>query len=323
MTKVEQQVKNLENKQHELAGDNWTKILELISDLPPIPAVANKAIQLAESPLVSTQKLNDVLATDTALTARILKIANSAMFARQKQITTLSQAIMTIGFKSLKGIIVAAAVKQINKTNSDYNKLVWNSSVASAIASSLIATNLKKRYREEVYILGLLRNIGQLAMANHKELQKKFPDVVTLVTAEGCNEVEAEEKVYGFTHPVVGSLLAKKWNFPDETCDILLSYRHVPENKKAAFEQEEKAAIIYMAELLCIRAKIPGTIMSHNPGCQENDEVCQIKVVEDNKILERIANFLELAPADKIDEEIENMAKELSERYYNDCQMYL
>lgn len=96
-------------------GKDWREIVAWVGDLPPMPQVAAKAIVMVEDPDTTAQKLTDLLSNDTALAARVLKIANSAMFSRQREITTLNQAVMVIGFKALKGIIVAATLRQLNK----------------------------------------------------------------------------------------------------------------------------------------------------------------------------------------------------------------
>ena len=95
-------------------GKDWREIVAWVGDLPPMPQVASRAISLVENPDTTASELTDLLSTDAALAARVLKIANSAMFSRQREITTLNMAIMVIRFKALKGIIVAATLRQLN-----------------------------------------------------------------------------------------------------------------------------------------------------------------------------------------------------------------
>ncbi|MCB0344158.1 MAG: HDOD domain-containing protein, partial [Bdellovibrionales bacterium] len=113
-------------------GKNWTEIVAWVGDLPPLPQVASKAIRLVEDPDTTAGQLTDLLSTDTALAARVLKIANSAMFSRQREITTLNQAIMVIGFKALKGIVVAATLRQLNRKDGEIEKVVWQNSMCTA-----------------------------------------------------------------------------------------------------------------------------------------------------------------------------------------------
>ena len=98
-------------------GD-WRAIAQMVSDLPPLPHVAIQAMRLMENPHVTTSQISELISHDTALAARLLKISNSAMFARRAKITTLSQAILMVGFKTLKGIILAATLRGMNRQES-------------------------------------------------------------------------------------------------------------------------------------------------------------------------------------------------------------
>jgi HD-like signal output (HDOD) protein len=127
-------------------GRDWREIVAWVGDLPPMPQVASRALILVENPDTASQELSELLSSDAALAARVLKIANSAMFSRQREITTLNQAIMVIGYKSLKGIIVAAALRQINKSFGSLEKLIWENSMCAAACANIIAKKLKNRY---------------------------------------------------------------------------------------------------------------------------------------------------------------------------------
>ena len=87
-------------------GKDWREIVAWVGDLPPMPQVASRAISMVENPDTTASELTELLSSDTALAARVLKIANSAMFSRQREITTLNQAIMIIGFKQLGQLLV-------------------------------------------------------------------------------------------------------------------------------------------------------------------------------------------------------------------------
>ena len=125
------------------AGKDWTEIVAFVGDLPPLPHVAAQAISMVEDPDTTAGKLTTLLGQDTALAARVLKIANSAMFSMQREITTLNQAIMVIGFKSLKGIIVAATLRQLNRKFGKPEQMIWENSAATAIACHSLSSYLE------------------------------------------------------------------------------------------------------------------------------------------------------------------------------------
>jgi HD-like signal output (HDOD) protein len=288
-------------------GDTqYKEIVELVGDLPPMPAVAAKAIKLVEDPCITAKKLNDVLSADASLTARLLKISNSAMFARQREITTLTQAIMTIGFKSLKGIIVAAAVRQINKSSSKYQKIVWENAVATAMATTMISNQLKKRYREEIYVFGLLHTLGQMAFLNSKKVEAKVQDIFKLIKEKSFTYVEAENAVLGFNHTIVGALIAKKWNFSEETCDSILNYQNNITKIEDHEEQKEKHAILLLSDLL-----------SHSIGLG-SPEGYPDKTEE----IKRLMLLLNLADKGSVDDVFEELKVGLKQKFEFDAQAF-
>lgn len=230
------------------AGKDWREIVAWVGDLPPMPHVASRAIGMVEDPSTTAKELTDLLSSDTALAARVLKIANSAMFSRQREITTLNQAIMIIGFKALKGIIVAATLRQLNRGSGKAEKLIWESSMATATSAHLIAKKLKKRYIEEIFLLGLLKNLGQIVLL--AQAAAEYKKVVELIKERSVNYIVAEQEVLGFAHPLIGALVAKKWNFSAETCQVILHYRDPVDGPKPDSETDEKTAIIQLADCI-------------------------------------------------------------------------
>ncbi|RMG42976.1 MAG: HDOD domain-containing protein [Candidatus Dadabacteria bacterium] len=236
-------------------GKDWREIVAWVGDLPPMPNVASRAISMVENPDTTAQELSDLLSSDTALAARVLKIANSAMFARQREITTLNQAIMLIGFKALKGIIVAATLRQMNKRFGDLERLIWENSMSTAMAATIIAKMLKKRYTEEIFLLGLLHSLGQIVLLVQKDTAKEYKNVLNMIRDQNLDYASAEQEIFGFAHPLIGALVAKKWNFSAETCQTILHYRD-PIESFPETELEEKTAIVQLADMVSHAAGI-------------------------------------------------------------------
>lgn len=232
-------------------GKSWMEIVAWVGDLAPLPHVASKAIQLVEDPDTTAGQMTDLLSSDTALAARVLKIANSAMFSRQREITTLNQAIMVIGFKALKGIIVAATLRQLNRSSAKVETLVWQNSMCTAMGSHIITQHLKKRYLDEVFLLGLLHDLGKLVLI--RQATKEYGDVVKAVQG-GTTYWEAEMKVLGYAHPLIGALVAKKWNFSPEICQVIL-HHHDPLEATLETDLDEKTAIIQLANAIAHKLK--------------------------------------------------------------------
>lgn len=227
-------------------GKDWTEIVAFVSDLPPLPHVASQAIVMVEDPDTTAGKLTNLLGQDTALAARVLKIANSAMFSMQREITTLNQAIMVIGFKSLKGIIVAATLRQLNRQFGKAEQMIWENSTCTAIGCHAIASFLRKPFVDEAFLLGLLHDLGKLVLV--RQLPKEYQQVIT-TTKKGATFVDVEQESFGFSHPLIGALVAKKWNFSMEICQVIL-HHHDPLGDDLSGPTDEKTAIVQAADAI-------------------------------------------------------------------------
>lgn len=227
-------------------GRDWKEVVTWVGDLPPLPHIAARAISLIEDPDVSAGQLADLLGKDTALAARVLKIANSAMFSRQREITTINQAIMLIGFKALKGIIVAATLRQMKRSSGDIDKMIWANSACTAVGSYTLAHRLRKEFADEAFLLGLLHDLGKLVLV--QQLGSEYRQVVDK-TKEGLAFHQAEQDILGFAHPLIGALVAKKWNFSPSACQIIL-HHHDPLNNVDDNKVREQVAIVQAADLI-------------------------------------------------------------------------
>ena len=234
-----------EYRAHVAPGKSWKEIVAWVSDLPPLPHVAAQAIALIEDPNISASRLTDLLGKDPALAARVLKIANSAMFSCQREITTLNQAIMVIGFKALKGIIVAATLRQLNRKFGPTEKMVWENSTCTAAACQIISKHLKKTYADEAFLLGLLHDLGKIVLL--RQMTKEYEAIVQ-ETKQGRQFFDIEQSELGFGHQLIGALVAKKWNFSHETCQVIL-HHHDPVESTAS-PIDEKTLVVQTADMI-------------------------------------------------------------------------
>ena len=209
-----------------------------IKDIPVIPQVATKVLQLQEDNLqISFNELERIIKLDPAITARILKVANSALYARQKEITNLQQAITLLGFKMIKSMILLICASNIyGKTKKKFRGFpdaiatkssaleMWRHLVLTAFVAKHIATKMKLDDRkEDIFVAGLLHDMGRVVlMVNQSDLYEKF-------LGEAGNNIEKdilkiEEGIFGYNHLHVGKIVLEKWNFPDELVDVVFQH---------------------------------------------------------------------------------------------------
>lgn len=222
-------------------------IIAKTGDLPAMPSIAVKVMELVSEPDTSANDLQDLISRDQALTTKVLKIANSAMFGVSRDISTLSHAIMILGFSTIRSIVLAASTKSIymktEGASSFSTKLLWDQAVGTAFFSRYICNFVKSVNDEEAFIAGLLHNIGQTVIIMN--FASDYEDVLREVYNSGVNLIEQEQKVMGFDHSQVGSLVLRKWNLSRSLEDAVLYY-HQPEHSEV---DRELTATVGLAHL--------------------------------------------------------------------------
>ncbi len=193
--------------------DDYEKYLR---NLPVIPQVATKILAMAEDRLeISFRQLEDIIKLDPGLTAKILKIANSALYARQREIKSLQMALTLLGFKNIKSLVllVTASSTFTRHRNTEFYQLFWSHSILSAFCAKHVAVRSnRKEISEEAFLAALLHDIGQVALFN-ADPESYRPVVETLKSG---GEIEpAEQRLFGQDHRVLGGAVLEKWNFPE------------------------------------------------------------------------------------------------------------
>ena len=219
------------------------------SDLPTIPVVATKVMQLIESEGVSAEELARVVSADPAVAARVLKISNSSFYGCQRQIQTLSHAIMMLGYNTLRSLVVAASVKQVYKPYGLTEKMLWEHSFGAGLAARLIANKTRLVNEEEAFLGGLFHDIGKIIM-NFFDSQQ-FQKVMEKCYNEQISFLEAEQQVYSYTHAEVGGLVIKKWNFPEMLMKAVLQHHNFVFGPDEERSQVNLTCVVGLANLFC------------------------------------------------------------------------
>lgn len=224
------------------------KITESIIGLPTLPTVVSKMIQLVDNPKTSAASLAKLISTDQALTARILKLANSAYYGFPREISTVNMAIVVLGFNTVKDMGLSISVfdvfKRIKSAENFDVARFWEHSVACGIASRMLTRNYRTRYAGEAFVAGLLHDIGKVILNQY--FHEEFMEII-YSTASGNSFEESEINTIGTTHAQIGAWLAEKWNLPKIISESIL-YHHEPWN---APKDKLFVSIVTIADYLC------------------------------------------------------------------------
>ena len=225
------------------------RLIMTAGDLPTIPVVATKVMQLIESEAATAEELARIVASDPAVAARVLKISNSSFYGCQRQIQTLSHAIMMLGFSTLKSLVVAASVKQVYKPYGLTEKMLWEHSFGAGLAARIIANSTRTVNEEEAFLGGLFHDIGKIIM-NTVDSQR-FQTVMQKCYNDNISFLDAERQVFSYTHAEVGALVIKKWNFPAFLMQAILQHHYFDFAQDEDPYQVRLTCVVGLANLFC------------------------------------------------------------------------
>lgn len=227
------------------------KIVQATGDLPAMPHVASMVLQKLGNPNTSPKELHHLISTDQALAARVLKVANSPLYGCSRAINRLSDAVVIMGFDSLRSLVMSSVMQDLFRSFGLTEKLLWEHSFGCAAISKLVAKVIRYPKIEEAFLAGLLHDIGKVV------LNLKIPDKTREVVQEvynnpGTGFLQAEQEAFGFNHAQVGKLIAKKWNFA-ETIEETISCHHEPRQAKIL---PVLTVIINFSNLICHKLEL-------------------------------------------------------------------
>ncbi|GAB4303040.1 MAG: HDOD domain-containing protein [Desulfuromonadia bacterium] len=199
------------------------KLIMKAGDIPTIPVVATRILQLMEDPMTTAEDLARAVAADPAVAARVMKISNSSFYGCQRQVQTLSGAVMVLGFSTLKSLVIAASVKEIYRPFGLTEKMLWEHSFGAGLAARIIARSTRMVNEEEAFLGGLFHDIGKIVMNTLD--RENFQLLMQKVYNENVLFWEAERDVFPYTHAEAGGLVIRKWNFP-EVLVTAVSHHH-------------------------------------------------------------------------------------------------
>jgi HD-like signal output (HDOD) protein len=230
-------------------------IQEELEELPTLPTVVVRIMQTANDPASSATNLKDIIMTDQAFAAKVLRLVNSPYYGFSGKITTITHAIVVLGFGTVRNLATSLGVsnefRAVRGPSALDLRLFWTHSVACACAASVIGRRkgLSAKLLEEVFIGALMHDLGKLF------LNRYFPEqyAVTLkyARAANCSLLDAERHALGIGHTVIGGYVAQKWNLPAATTSMI-NLHHSP---ASAERYMETVSIVHAADYLVRKLK--------------------------------------------------------------------
>lgn len=220
-------------------------------ELPTLPTVASEIITLTAREDTTLSDIADLVSKDIALSAKILKVSNSSFYSFAQQISSINQAVSILGINAVRSLVLSFSFLSMKggkqKSQFDFEKF-WKNALASAVASKLILERVKGADTEEIFVCGLLQNLGELILA--RTFPKEYEKVLSNITEGQYDALTAEEEQFGTTHNVIGYEVAKSWGFPEVLLLPILHHHDPLEYKGGDLKIEATCKAAYLSDLL-------------------------------------------------------------------------
>ena len=239
---------NFEEEKHE----RISKIIELVdkSEISSIQNVVSGLMDVINDPESSAKDLKDIIEIDPPLTARVLKVANSAYYCSLRKISEIQHAVIWIGYDVVKEIALSQKVCEAfdqDETFSGYSgTALWKHSLAVALLGKMIYRREFGERGENAYAAGLLHDIG--IIVENQFLENDFIDILNKAKQNKENLPTAEYEVLGYSHTDIGKMLTDHWALPEELV-VAIENHHNPDKAPQAFSKF--TSTLYIADYLC------------------------------------------------------------------------
>jgi HD-like signal output (HDOD) protein len=218
-----------------------------ISRMPSLSTTVTKVLEICNKPTTSPNDLNRVIALDPVLTGRVLKVVNSAYYAMDNEVKSLTRAIILLGLNTVKNLALSTAVLHSMGKKSDLNMDdFWLHSLGVGVLARVLAAQKKVPIedREEFFVAGLLHDLGKIPL--NQCYMDEYKQVIKSANDANSSIYDVEIGQLGIDHCIVGGMIAEKWRLHVNILNVM-RFHHVPD--KFSGQNRELVLIVALANL--------------------------------------------------------------------------
>jgi putative nucleotidyltransferase with HDIG domain len=232
-------------------------IVQTIDRLPPLPAIIHQALQRINDPQSSAQDVVEIIQFDQGITSQVLKVCNSAYFNLRRQVHSLKEALVLVGFNTLMQILLNKSFHGVlSRPCQGYDLdtgALWRHSVSCALLTEIVARRIQREPDSRLFTAGLLHDMGKVVLSAY--VRETFAAIKVLVGEQGYSFLAAEREVLGIDHAELGGLIAEKWEFPPSII-AAVRYHHTPWLSQDDFS--ELVGLTHLANCMALLTGIGG-----------------------------------------------------------------
>jgi len=231
------------------SADSLDRVARRVVEISSLPQVALKVLEVAQNPDAGAADLKRVVEGDPSLSARVLRLVNSAAFAVRSQITSLHQAISYLGFSQVRNLAMTASVADIFKEGGEIGPYkrseLWRHLLSVGLCARQVAMRVRMRNFDDAFLAGILHDIGLILEDQH--CHELFGQV--MLSLDGTKPLcEVEKSVMGFDHTTLGLAIAEKWRFPAVVAQAI---RHHHASEKFTGEGADVVRCVEIGNVIC------------------------------------------------------------------------
>ena len=226
-----------------------------IKNLPTLPVIVSRILEVADDSGSSANELAEIVSRDMSVSAKVLNLANSAFYGFSRRITTIPQAVVVLGFDTVRSLALSVSVfdtltRPSGEVSFDYEAF-WIHSIGCGTASRLIAKELGYRDTGTFFVAGLLHDLGKIILDTH--FHEQYREVVEEMVEEERSAFDVEIDILDIDHAEVGGWLAARWKFPEILVTPIASHHNL---MSAAEAHLKESTVVHLANILTKRAGI-------------------------------------------------------------------
>ena len=232
------------------------------AQLPSLPVVALKLIELSRSPNTSISEIVATIKSDPAIVARLLKAANSSIFGLTSKVKSIEQAVVLLGTNAVTALALGFSLVDTSLCQGPLGEAYtsfWVQSTVQATSAKMLAKRIRAPNQDDLFLAGLLLDLGRLAML--KTVAKEYQPVIIAATEQQCPLLDMEKQMLGINHVEVGVELMRRWGMPDELQKMTQWHHETPDslavNSEAAADLNLRTTMFSAAvgDYFCSAAK--------------------------------------------------------------------
>jgi len=215
--------------------------------IPSLPQIYMRLTEVLNNPRASTVQIAEVISRDSGLTARLLRLVNSAFYCFPSKVESISHAVLLVGTEQIRDLALATSILRVFEGISEDlvdMKSFWLHSVATGVTARLLAAHRRETNGERFFVAGVLHDIGRLLM--YKKLPDRAREALLRTRQTGEPLLEVEREVFGFDHATAGGVLLHAWELPASLTEMVRCH-HTPED---AEQYPVETVVVHLADVI-------------------------------------------------------------------------